>query len=272
VTEFAYPSKVAKTWSDFLLGSEACGHGVQVYTELDELAGSVATYFGSGFESGEPGVIVATAEHLARFAKGLAAAGWELERLEQEGLLVARDAEALLSLILDGEHPSASAFEHVVGGLLDGLTARFPGREIRVFGEMVDLLVERGRTEAAIALEELWNDLGQSRRFSLLCGYRLDVFDRDTQAATLPEVCRTHSHVLPAADSRRLARAVDQALEEVLGSAGAGKVYLVVADAIREERVPPPQLALMWVSANMPALADRILASARTRYHAPAAA
>jgi hypothetical protein len=36
--------------------------------------------------------------------------------------------------------------------------------------------------------------------------------------------------------------------------------------------VPAPQLALMWVSANMPALADRILASARTRYHGLAAA
>jgi hypothetical protein len=58
----------------------------------------------------------------------------------------------------------------------------------------------------------------------------------------------------------------------VLGTAAAGKVYLVVAEQIRQERVPAPQLVLMWVSANMPALADRILASARTRYRALAPA
>jgi hypothetical protein len=39
-----------------------------------------------------------------------------------------------------------------------------------------------------------------------------------------------------------------------------------VGDQIRRGRIPPPQLVLMWVSANMPALADRILASARKRY------
>jgi hypothetical protein len=70
----------------------------------------------------------------------------------------------------------------------------------------------------------------------------------------------------------RLAKAVDQALEEVLGAAEAGKVYVVVAEQIRQDRVPAPQLVLMWVSANMPVLADRILASARTRYHALAPA
>ncbi len=86
------------------------------------------------------------------------------------------------------------------------------------------------------------------------------------------QVCRTHSHVLAAADSPRLAKAVDQALEEVLGTAEAGKVYLVVAEQIRQDRVPAPQLVLMWVSANMPALAERILASARMRYHALAPA
>jgi len=56
------------------------------------------------------------------------------------------------------------------------------------------------------------------------------------------------------------------ALEEVLGASEAGKVYALVGEQIRRGRVPSPQLALMWVSANMPALADRILASARKRY------
>ena len=79
---------------------------------------------------------------------------------------------------MDGDRPSAEQFEAVVGGLMDQVGARFPNRRIRAFGEMVDLLCERGNPSAAAALEELWNRLARRRSFSLLCGYRIDVFDR----------------------------------------------------------------------------------------------
>jgi hypothetical protein len=136
---------------------------------------------------------------------------------------------------------------------------------------MVGILNERGRPEAAIELEGLWNKLARTRRFSLLCGYRMDIFDREAQIGALPHVCRAHSHVKPAVNNARLARAVDAALEEVLGASEAGKVYVVIGSQIRENRVPIAQLALMWVSENMPSLAGRVLASARSHYASSAA-
>ena len=253
------------SWTDFVLGQSA-GHAVQVYADLDELAGSVAAYLAAGFEAGEPAVVVATREHVTRFAEQLAAAGWDEQKIQANRLLILADAEATLAQFTDGELPSAPAFESVIGGLLDQVAERFSCTRIRAFGEMADLLSERGQTEAAVKLEQLWNELARRRNFSLLCGYRVDVFDRATQVGLLPHVCAEHSHVLPAADPDRLSRAVDLALEEVLGSTDAGKVYLLVGERIREARVPVAQLVLMWVSANMPGLADRILASARTHY------
>lgn len=267
VAKSLYSSQVTKNWADFLAGMDRCGHAVQIYGDIGELADSVATYLTSGFEAGEPAVVVATAEHTEHFLGRLAALGWDAQRIEREACLRIEDAHATLAAIMQGgASPSRAAFEQVVGGLLDDVAERAPGREIRAFGEMVDLLCERGASKAAAELEELWNDLGRRRRFSLLCGYHLDVFDRASQVETLPDVCRAHSHVLPASDSVRLARSVDLALEEVLGAAEAGKVYALVGEQIRRGRVPSPQLILMWVSANMPALADRILASARKRY------
>ena len=172
-----------------------------------------------------------------------------------------------------GAHPSPVAFERVIGGLLDSLGERFPERRIRAFGEMVNILSERGERDAAVELEELWNRLAHTRNFTLLCGYRLDVFDRTSQVDALPDVCRLHTHVAPGPDNERLANAVDDALVGVLGTPGAGQVYSLVGTDIRERRVPPSQLALMWVSENMPLSAERILAVARTRYRdAPASA
>jgi hypothetical protein len=67
-------------------------------------------------------------------------------------------------------------------------------------------------------------------------------------------------------DSTRLTVAVDRALNEVLGPSEAGKVYPLVAEEARRERISVAQLTLMWVSAHMPVTAERILLSARMHY------
>ena len=246
-------------------------HSAQIYTEPDELAESVAAYFAAGFDEGEPAILVATATHTSLVLERLAAAGWDAKRIDPLGLLVSADAEEMLEQIMDGPLPADAAFERVSGELIDELVSRFPDTRVRVYGEMVDVLCQRGQQNAAVALEELWNRLARTRRFALLCGYRLDVFDRQAQVETLRSVCNLHTHVAPTTDTGRLAHAVDDALVGVLGAQGAGQVYSLVGSEIRERRVPQPQLALMWVSENMPMNAERILSAARARYRdAPA--
>ena len=254
---------VGRRWREFLRDAPAAAHGVQVYEDVGDLARSVATFLGDGFDSDEPGVLVATPAHSGAILDLLD----DTERLLEEGRLVIADADATLAAFSEAGTPSAAGFERIVGGLLDGAAGAGRGRRVRVFGEMVDLLVQRSQPKLAAALEELWNALMRARGdFVLLCGYRLDVFDRNVQARAMPDVCRAHSHVQPADDAARFAQAVDRALAEVLGDADAGKVYVCVASDAEKGRVPVAELALMWVSEHMPAAADRILASARARY------
>lgn len=252
---------MSQIWTD-----APVAHAAQLYVEPSELADSVAEYFAAGFEAGQPAILIATEEHASLIADRLATNGWAAARIDELGLLVAVDAGSTLAKLMDGPRPSAFAFERVVGNLIDELSARFPEQRVRAFGEMVDVLCERGQRDAAVELEELWNRLARTRDFSLLCGYRLDVFDRATQVETLPDVCRLHTHVTPGVDAAGFAHAVDDALVSVLGPPSAGQVYSLIGAGIRERRVPAPQLALMWVSENMPLSAERILAVARTRY------
>ena len=253
-------------WEEFLVGTAKRSHAVQLYRDVQELARSVAGFVSTGLAAGAPALLVATAEHEQLFRDELERLGWEVEQLLDDGQLVTRDADRLLESVLRNGYPASAAFDEAVGSLLDDLLERFPGAEPRVFGEMVDILSRRGDADAAISLEELWNSIGWSRSFSLLCGYELDVFDAATQRGRLPEICRTHTHVRAAADPRRLARAVDDALDEVLGPGEAERVYLLVAGAHREEQVPAPARVLMWVSEHLPVDADRILAAARAHY------
>jgi hypothetical protein len=253
-------------WDEFVSGTDRHGHAVQFYCELPELAQSVADFFAAGFERGAPALLVATAEHRVRLLGALADRGWDVDQLELDGMLVSRDAATVLDAVMRGGYPSSSGFDEIVGGLIDALADAFPGAQPRVFGEMVDVLARRGDDYAAVSLEELWNSLAWSRSFSLLCAYELDVFDRETQATRLPEICRTHSHVKAADDAPKLARAVDAALADVLGASEAGKLYVAVSEERRDTGVPSPQLMLMWVSEHMPGHAERILAVARERY------
>jgi hypothetical protein len=250
-------------WNDFLR-SEAPAHAAEIYAELDELAESVADFLAEGFDAGEPGLIVARAEHLTAFMRALATRGWGAEEIAARAQLTTADAEETLAAVLDSGMPSAAAFERVVGALVDR-SAASGARSVRVFGEMVDILNERGELSAAIVLEELWNGLQRTRSFSLLCAYRLDVFDGATQEHALQEVCRVHSHVFPSHDERRFRDAVDSALLQVLGPAKTRDVYYIVGGRKRE-RVPVAQDALRWVTANLPGEAEHVLARARALY------
>jgi hypothetical protein len=241
-------------------------HAVCLYREVGELAGPVAAFLAEGLAAGEPAVVVATPAHWQRFAQALHTLGWSTAELERDGRLVVADAATTLAAVLDAGKPSAQHFERVIGSVLDRAAGGDRTQSVRVFGEMVDLLSERGDAAGASALEDLWNELRTHRPFSLLCAYAVDLFDREAQVGLLPDVCRTHSHVAPASDADRLQQAVDHALTQTLGAYDAEKVYAVVAAQAREQRVPASQLALMWVSAHMPKTAERILEAARTHY------
>jgi len=174
--------------------------------------------------------------------------------------------------LLEGDGPSAERFHTVIGGLLAAAQRGGHRKPVRVFGEMVDLLARRGRDEAALAVEELWDGLVRRRGISLLCAYRLDLFDAETERRVLPGVYRAHDRVEPAPDPARLEHAVAHALDEALGPEEAERVRRLAVDAPRDAHVPVAQLALLWVSARMPAAAERILAAARAAYERPAPA
>ena len=253
------------SWPAFIDSAPETGHGVQVYDELDELSRSLARYVDAGLRTGAPAIVIATRDHWERFTRDLKAREWHPGSLEEQGLLTYMDAEETLAAVMDLELPSSERFADVVGRVVDGVATRFPDRTIRGFGEMVDLLWQRGREDAAIALEGLWNELQLRRRFALLCGYHLDIFDIRVQAEALPRVFRAHTHAQPVEDNSRLAAALDQALAEIVGPAEAARIYLDVAERVPRGSLPRAQAVLGWLSTSGNLNAARVLE--RTRMH-----
>ena len=87
---------MSTSWGAFLQDADPRAHGVQVYRHVDELAASVCDYLASGFDHGEPAVVIARPAHWTGFADRLAARGWESDALAESGLLWLLDCDLTL--------------------------------------------------------------------------------------------------------------------------------------------------------------------------------
>jgi hypothetical protein len=256
------------SWRTFIDSPAVGDHGVQVYDGVEDLAHGVGRFLQAGLAADAPAIVIATADHRQAVEGELRARGLDPVALEEGGLLICRDAAETLAAFMEGELPSPVRFEAVVGGLVDEVAAQFPDTTIHAFGEMVDILWARGEATAAIALEELWNDLARTRRFALLCGYQLDIFDVSVQTGVLPAVFHVHTHAQPAYDAARLSTAVDHALADVVGPIETARIYLDVAQNVPRNSIPRAQAVLAWLSEKNAPLAANVLDRAREHYSA----
>jgi signal transduction histidine kinase len=171
-------------------------HACQFYEDDAFLLASAGEFLARGLAAGQAVVAVATAPHRAAFHAHLESRGFDVDRATARGQLALVDADALLGMFMDGEHPQPSRFRSTVGALLLG-PARGPHTPVRVFGEMVDVLCRNGNVEGALELEALWNDLARKHRFSLLCGYSMRSFSDGAHGSSVSRICDAHAHVLP---------------------------------------------------------------------------
>src|SRR6266540_3933007 len=136
----------------------------------------------------------------------------------------------------------------------------------RVYSETVNLLWQEGKQEAAIRLEEYWNELARQYPFSLFCGYMLDVHHDRTYAGPLEEIGRTHSDMIGTADDERFRVALDAASRDVFGVPLSQMVGFSSNNHEGERRFPSGQRTMLWVKRNLPSASTDVLERAHRYY------
>jgi PAS domain S-box-containing protein len=169
-------------------------HLVQFYKTDTFLGDAVADFLGEGLRGGEPAIVIATKPHRELFIERLRAKGIDVGGDVAAGRLMLLDARDTMQAFMAGDAPDPEKFFSTVGPILERLCTLANTRRVRAFGEMVDLLWRDSQRNAALALEELWNQLLGRHDFSLLCAYVMDSFYKQNG---VPAVCAMHSHVLP---------------------------------------------------------------------------
>ena len=181
--------------ADCQLGGE---HVVYFYHESVSLLETLCDFVGPVLGAGNAAVIIATKVHCDGLQQRLTARGVDTQRASKQGRYVALDAPEILSKIMVEGMPEDARFFEVVGGTIARTGALLKGAnpEIAIFGEMVSLLWTEGKIEAAIRLEQLWNELAKKHSFSLRCAYPVANFHGEKNAQPLIRVCAEHSAVV----------------------------------------------------------------------------
>lgn len=186
-----------RSWSSIGDGE----HAVQFYAEDRHLVELLTRYVGSALVSGDVAVVTATRAHRDALSAALKRRGMDLSLAERNGTYIALDAaDTLRRFMRDGE-PDEQSFRDTVGAALLAIAdvCRTSSRRILAFGEMVALLWADGKPNAAIHLEELWNDLAQQCSFTLCCAYSIKAFN-DGEVGAFMRICAQHSHVFAASN------------------------------------------------------------------------
>jgi signal transduction histidine kinase len=174
-------------------------HVVQFYGDDGFLLDELSRFIGTALGAGEAALVIATKEHRDGLARKLKMWGLDTNWAVAQGRYVALDAAETLSKFMRDGWPDAARFAEVVGGLIEKVRAASgsEARRVAAFGEMVALLWMEGKADAAIRLEELWNDLARTHTFSLRCAYPMSSFCREEHGDLLLKICAEHSAVIP---------------------------------------------------------------------------
>ena len=181
-------------------GLASNAHTVQFYGDGAFPIDDLARYIGSALGAGDAGVVIATKAHRDKLSRRLKALGIDVALATRQGRYVSLDAAETMSHFMRDGWPDAARFAEIIGGVIEraGRGSQGKSRRVAAFGEMVALLWAEGKPEAAIRLEQLWNDLAKTHSFDLHCAYPMALFHQVEDAEAIGEICTAHSHVVPA--------------------------------------------------------------------------
>ena len=171
-------------------------HEVQFYSD-DEVFLEIITHFiGAALKFGNAAIVVATKPHREMLLEGLKGQGVDVDTLMQQGAFLSVDVADTLSTFMINDWPDADRFFESFSKLIESTSkaAKAKHPRVAIFGEAVALLWAQGKREATIRLEQLGDDLAQTRKVDILCAYPFSLQIQEDQAS-FRAICAEHSAV-----------------------------------------------------------------------------
>jgi hypothetical protein len=247
-------------WDRLLADAGPSDHVVQLYQDQDFLNRAVCRFAGAALANGEGVILVPTVKHWNAFRPRLIAEGIDVEAAQKRGQLTIVDADETLPRFMRGAMPDSPVFL----GLAADVIARARGgsryEKVRWWGEMVNILWERGDVAASMNLEDLFDQLAHKHDIAIFCSFLMDNFDGEIHTRMLPRLGENHSHLIPVEDYARLERAVADALRDTVGPDEARVLETELLSRYPAAyNMPRAQAMLLALRQVLPTVSDSVL-------------
>ena len=257
-------------WDHILSHAAPRDHVVQLYQDQDFLNRAVCRFAGAALANGEGLILVPTAEHWNAFRPRLEAEGVDVRAAQKRGQLTVVDADETLPRFMGKALPDAPVFLGIAGEIIRRTRAAGSSPKVRWWGEMVNVLWERGDVAASMNLEDLFDRVAREQDIAIFCSFLMDNFDGEIHTHMLPRLGENHSHLIPVEDYARLERAVADALRETVGADEARVLESrLLAQYHAPFNMPRAQALLLALRQALPAVAAPVLERSRDLYAVP---
>jgi CheY-like chemotaxis protein len=256
-------------WHGLLADAGPRDHIVQLYQDQQFLNRAVCRFAAAAIANGEGVILVPTVAHWDAFRPRLESEGVDVKAAEKRGQLTIVDADNLLPTFMRDGMPDSPVFLGLAANVVS--QARGNGRytKVRWWGEMVNILWERGEVAASMQLEDLFDHLAEEQNIAIFCSFLMDNFNGDVHARMLPRLGENHSHLIPVEDYARLERAVADALRDTVGPDESRVLESqLLSHFAGAFDMPRSQALLLALRQTVPLIADDVLQRSRSLYHA----
>jgi DNA-binding NarL/FixJ family response regulator len=172
-------------------------HAIQLHANGSHFLDEVSRLVRATLRSGEQVVLITSEATRIGVAERLQARHMNLAVLAEREQYVTMDSAQALSHVMREGRPDKERIAEMIHGL-DLLRLAVPNRprsRLTIVGDMSPTLCRNGDFEAAVELEQLWNDLTRTLPFFTVCSYPIDCFENSQALNLLSNVCAAHSAV-----------------------------------------------------------------------------
>jgi DNA-binding NarL/FixJ family response regulator len=184
-------------FADTSAEKDAHHHEVQFYSDDALLLNTFARFISVALKSGCAAIVVITESHRDGLVSRLKAQGVDVDAATQQGTYIQLDVNKTLSRFMVNDIPDAARFFPVVGGLIEAAAKATKREHPRVVacGECSPVLWAEGNADAAIRVEQLWDNVGKTFGVDILCGYAMSSFHGEEDEHVFQSICAEHSAV-----------------------------------------------------------------------------
>ena len=172
-------------------------HEVEFYSDDAAFVVGFTLFIEAALKSGSAVIVMATESHRQNLVERLREDGLDMDAAVEQGRCIFVDvADAVSTFMLQDDRASyLKAAGHLIATAAKAAGGERP--RVAACGECAPKLWEQGEADAAVELEQLWDEIARSCDVDILCGYVLSSFQREQQGHIYERICAMHSAIFP---------------------------------------------------------------------------